>query len=129
MNIVAIIGIGVVGAVLSQLIKQYKPEYGLFVSLGTGILIVGLVVIYVSPILTGLQEFVDRSGMDRQYGAILIKSLGICYITQVACESCSDAGETAIASKIELAGKISVVLLALPLFEAIAKIAFQLIEG
>lgn len=60
---------------------------------------------------------------------ILFKALGLCFITQIAATPAADLGETAIASKVETAGKLSVLLVSLPLFEKILGIAGGLIGG
>ena len=62
-----------------------------------------------------------------EYVQILFKALGICLITQIACDACRDLGETAVASKVEAAGKISVLLISLPLFEQILAVVGSLI--
>ena len=58
-----------------------------------------------------------------------MKTLGICFLTQFAVDSCKDAGESALASKVELAGKVTVVVMALPLFQSIASTAVSLVGG
>jgi stage III sporulation protein AD len=60
---------------------------------------------------------------------ILFKTLGLCFLAQFAADSCRDAGENALASKVELAGKLAIVILALPLFEKITSTALALIGG
>ena len=59
--------------------------------------------------------------------AVIIKSLGICYITQLAADTCKDAGEGAMAGRIELSGRVAVLILALPMFTALLQIAVGLI--
>ncbi len=127
MNIIAFVGAGVIGAVLCAVLKQYKPEFGIYISLITGIIILGAAVLALKPVLDTLEELAGYSGADGEYAAILIKSLAVCFITQLAAESCRDAGEGAIASKIEFAGKCAVVLTALPLFNALAGLVTELI--
>ncbi len=55
------------------------------------------------------------------------KSLGICHLTQIASETCKDCGFNSIASKVELAGKIAIVLLTLPMLESLIKTIEKLI--
>ena len=59
----------------------------------------------------------------------MFKALGICLLSQLAADACRDAGENAMAEKAELAGKVFLLLLALPLFEKIAELALTLING
>ena len=70
-----------------------------------------------------------RWGISGEYGVILLKTLGVCFLTQLSADSCRDAGEGALAAKVELAGKLFIVILALPLFQQIAGSALSLIGG
>ena len=122
MNILAFIGAGLIGAVLSVVIKQYKPEFSIYISLITGMLMLGAAVLAISPAISTLLELVNISGVKSQYVEILVKALAVCYITQLASDSCADAGEKSIGSKIEFAGKCAIVLISLPLFNELTEI-------
>lgn len=125
MEWVGIIGIGLIGMVIAVLLRQYKPEYAVFVSLAVGILVIGMLCSQLLPIFDELKTML--SNLSLEYIAILIKSLGVCYLTQLASDACRDAGEIAISSKLELAGKITVLSLGLPLFGKLLEIVKQLI--
>lgn len=127
MNIIAFVGAGIIGTVLSVVIKQYKPEFGMYITLMTGMLMLGAAVSAVKPALDMISSYMEIADPDSVYAEILIKTLAVCYLTQMAGESCSDAGETSIAAKIALAGKIAVVLIALPLFEKLMEVIKQLL--
>jgi stage III sporulation protein AD len=57
--------------------------------------------------------------MRDDYAGILLRALGVCFLTQIACDTCRDAGEAAIAVKLEIAGKIAVLAISLPLFRQV----------
>ena len=80
-----------------------------------------------SPAIKEITTLLSGVGLSEKYGIILFKSLGVCFLAQFAADSCRDAGENALASKVELAGKISILVLSLPLFEEIAQTALGLI--
>ncbi|MCH5323640.1 MAG: stage III sporulation protein AC/AD protein family [Eubacterium sp.] len=122
MNIIAFVGAGIIGAVLCAVLRQYKPEFGIYISLAAGMLILGTAIVAIRPVIETLTELAGYSGVDNGYAEILIKSLAVCFLTQLAAESCRDAGEGAIASKIEFAGKCAIVLTALPLFTSLAQL-------
>ena len=92
-----------------------------------GILILGMIVAAAAPLFERMQALFAQTGAKAEYVQVLFKSLGLCFITQIACDACRDLGESAIASKVEAAGKISVLLISLPLFEQILNIASGLI--
>ncbi len=127
MNIAAIVGTGVAAAALAAVLRRSGAEYGLFVSAAASLLILYAVVTAVYPITELIGELSDAAGADNGNIAILIKALAVCFITQLAAESCRDSGEGAIASKIELAGKTAVLLLAIPLFRSLLGIVKGLI--
>ena len=129
MDIMKILGIAVIGLAVCVLFRQYKPEYGMLVGLITSLVILGLIFLEFSPVLNQLEVLLDGVGLPSEYGMILIKSLGICILAQLGSDACNDAGETAIAGKVELAGKIAVLLLSLPLFTKLLSIASGLIAG
>ena len=127
MEIWAIVGVGIVAAAICILVKQYKPEFAMLVSLCSGILIFTLIMLNLSPVLEQIRSYTARASLDNEYFKVLLKSLGICYLSSIASDTCSDAGQTAIAGKIELAAKVAVVLLALPLFGKIVDYSLDLI--
>lgn len=128
MNITALIAIAIVATVMSIILKQYKPEYSMFISIAAGIAMLIVVMAYVSPIFDAIRMLLSRVEQSGEIMAILLKSLGICYLTQIACDSCKDAGETAIAAKLELAGKVAILILSLPLFTRLGDVVTKLIE-
>ena len=129
MDIWTISGIGITATAICVLIKQYRPEFAMAVSLSCGALIFAAVLWKLSPALVELQELMNRASLDNGYFKVLLKSLGICYVTSVASDSCKDAGQAAISGKIELAAKAAILLLALPLFTELVDKALALITG
>lgn len=129
MEIVALCGIAVLAAVFSVMLRKYNPEYSFLISLCAGVLILFLLLSKISPAISQIKSLLSATGLDPEYGGILFKSLGICFLTQFASDSCRDSGEGAMASKVEFAGKIMIVLIALPLFEKIAQTALSLMGG
>lgn len=128
MNIIIIVSVALIAAVLSIVLKQYKPEYSLFISIAAGILIFISVFSVIEPILSYINELTDKAGLEGIYGEVLIKALAICYITQLACDCCKDAGENAIAGKLQMAGKIAILLSAIPMFKSLTDIVTELID-
>lgn len=99
------------------------------VGLAAGIVIFGLILIKVQPAFSEINRLMSGTNINTEYISILIKSLGICFIVQLASDACRDAGESAIASKVELAGKFAVLLVALPLFSQVAELVLSLIAS
>ncbi|MDD2955217.1 MAG: SpoIIIAC/SpoIIIAD family protein [Oscillospiraceae bacterium] len=123
------LGVGVVGMALAVLLRQYRPEYAPAVSLGTGVVIFLGVMSGLSPVFEELRLLMENAGLPVEYAEVLIKSLGICFLTQLAGDACRDAGETAIATKVELAGKAGVLAVSLPLFQSLLALVTTLVGG
>ena len=128
MNIIAFVGAGIIGAVLSVVLRQYKPEFSVYITLITGMLMLGAAVTAVKPVIETISGYLQIADPDSSYADVLVKSLAVCYITQMASDSCADAGEKSIAAKIELAGKFAIVLLALPVFDRLMEVIKQLLQ-
>ena len=125
----AVIGICLCAAALSLLLKQYRPEYSLFLSIACGIGILLWLLDSMMPILEQVKQFSSLAsfGMQQRAGSILIKSLGICLVTQAACDICRDIGENAFAARLETAGKAAMILLAGPMLTELLQQAIHLI--
>lgn len=114
MDIQAIIGIGIVGTLLSVTVKNYRPELGLCVSVATGVVIFILLADSLQHVFSGLYSICESAGVNIEFFKIAIKMIAVAYITQFAAELAKDAGEGAISKKIEFAGKVSVVASMVP---------------
>ena len=128
MDITAIAGIGILSALLCVIVRQYKPEMALGISAACGVLILIAVITMLSPSVEAIVRLTEAAGLDNGYAAILLKALAVCYITQLSADCCRDAGEAAIAAKIELAGKAAIVVISLPIFTSLAELVTKLIK-
>lgn len=121
-KIVSIAGLCIVAAVLCKLFSSEGKEYALYIKIAAAAAVMSSVIIFISPIAETIRSIYEKAGADKEYIAVLFKALGICYVTQFACDLCRDSGENALASHAELAGKVSLMMLALPLFNSLANI-------
>lgn len=129
MSIVTVVGLTVIAAFLAVLIRRHHPEYSMAISLMTGIIVLSLLLTQITPVIDRLSTLLSSASLPEEYGMILFKALGISLLAQLAADACRDAGESALAEKAELAGKIFLLVLALPLFEKIAELAVKLMNG
>ncbi|HOR13788.1 MAG TPA: stage III sporulation protein AD, partial [Clostridia bacterium] len=90
------------------LIRSYRPEIALQVSIITGVMLLVYLVTQVSGVLDSLRALAERYGLSMSYIGILVRIIGIAYLAQFAGEICKDAGESAMASKVELGGRIMI---------------------
>lgn len=127
-TVIAAAGIGVVAAAIAVVLRGTKPEFALMVSLAAGIFIMVKIFGDLVPVVAQIETVLSSASMPARYAGILLKSLGICLLTQVACDACKDAGESAIASKIEIAGRVAVLAVSLPLFTQVLSIVYSLMQ-
>lgn len=127
MDILQIVCVGIIAVVLSSVLKAQRPEIALQVSIVTGLLIFIIVIVKLSAVIDFIQTFSKKADIDSTYIAILLKIVGIAYIAEFGAEVCKDAGESSIASKIELAGKVTIVILAVPIVSSLLDLIVKLI--
>ena len=126
-EIIKIIGIGIVGLVIVIILKQYKPEYAIYVSIIAGILILYLSLEKLSGIINLLQSISDKTYINKQFLGILLKITGIAIITEFAVSICSDAGEKAIASKIEIGSKVIIIAMSIPIISSLLELIIEIL--
>lgn len=115
MNVFKVIAIGITGAVACLLLKKTENRYSALIAVATGIVILIICVKSLAQVIVSLQSIVDKAGIDDKLFAILLKIVGIGYLTEYACNLCNDMDCSGIAKNIAFAGKIAVFLLALPI--------------
>ena len=108
-ELIKIIGIGLVALVIAIILKQYKPEYAIYVSIIAGAIILGMSMEKLNEIIELLTSLSQKAGTNSYFILLLIKITGIAILTEFAVSICKDAGETAIASKIDFGGKIIII--------------------
>lgn len=119
MNIFQIVMIGILATIFIVLLKNYNPEYRIFLSLITGTIILLVVFQYMKPVLEGFRVMSNNIDIDNTYFEIIFKIIAVAYITEFGAQICKDAQENAIAMKIELAGKVIIIYFAMPIVFAL----------
>nr|WP_296157064.1 SpoIIIAC/SpoIIIAD family protein [uncultured Blautia sp.] len=119
MDIVKISLLGVSGVVLGFFLKGIKSEYSLFVTMGVGIMILGLAVGKLEYLFQSAGQLKEMLPVSQEYFSTLIKMVGITYVGQFAAGICKDAGQQATAAQIELFCKLSVLVLSMPVLMAL----------
>ena len=128
MLVFKIAALAVIAAILAVLLKKYRPEIALQVSIAAGLLILFAVIEQVTGIMESILGIAESFGLATSYLNIIFKVIGISYIAQFAAQTCRDAGEGAIAEKVELAAKILLLTLALPIVMELLQLVSSLIS-
>jgi stage III sporulation protein AD len=127
MDILQIVGFGLVATTLAVVIKKQKPEIALQLSLAAGVIIFLLMIDKIRMVVLVLEELAVKANINIFYMTTVLKIIGIAYIAEFGAQVCRDAGESAIATKIEFAAKIVIMVVAIPIIVAILESVIRLI--
>ena len=119
MDVIKVIGIGLIAVIIILILKQYKSEFAIYVSIGAGILIFALIAGKLLGIIEILQNLSSKASINNEFIALLIKITGIAILTEFAASICKDSGESAIASKIDFGGKVIIMSLSIPILSSL----------
>ncbi|HEY8347543.1 MAG TPA: stage III sporulation protein AD [Symbiobacteriaceae bacterium] len=128
MEVVKIVGIGLVAGMLISILRQQKPELAMQLSIAAAALIFLLMVSRIMQVVDVMQTLSARAQVDQAHMGAILKIIGIAYVTDFGSQVLQDAGERSVASKVEMAGKILIILLALPILLAILDTVLKLLE-
>ncbi len=123
-----ILAVCIISAAICIILKPKSAEYALFVTLAAGTLIFTLIFKNIFTTFLQVSKMLSSYGATEQYFSVALKALGIGYITTFAADSCRDAGQSALASKAELAGKCAIWMLSLPLVISVLETAVGFIK-
>lgn len=114
MDIVKIAIMGIVGALLGIMLKGQKKEYELYVTLGVSLCIFYFIMSKLQLVISVINRMQEYVNLDTSYIAILIKMIGITYVSEFSANLCKDAGYQAVAGQIEMFGKLSILAISMP---------------
>lgn len=126
MEIVKIIGVGIISLIIVIIIKQYKPEFAIYISIAAGVIIIVMVIDKLFAMVKLLTTLSQKSGINGTYLSILLKITGIAILTEFGTSICKDAGEQAIANKVEFGGKIIIISISIPIITALLEVLLKI---
>ncbi len=119
MEIWQIVGLALVVTVIGVVLRQIRPEISIQLTILAALMIFLLILGKVKVIIELLQNLADQANISSYYLLIVLKIVGIAYLAEFGAQICRDAGEGALATKVEMAAKVSVLVLAIPIIAAI----------
>ncbi len=127
MEIIKIIGIGLIALILIIIIKQYKPEFAVYISIIAGIIILILSASNISGVINLLKDISSRASINSKFLEIILKITGIAILTEFAVSLCEDFGEKAIASKVDIGGKVIIITMSLPIISSLLETIMRIL--
>lgn len=119
MEIIKIIGIAFIALIIIVILRQYRPEFVIYVSILAGAIIILMSIDKLSGIISLLNNIYSKTKANNEFLLILLKITGIAFLTEFGVSVCKDSGETAIANKVELGGKIMIIAISIPIISAL----------
>lgn len=116
MSIMAISLIGVTAAVLSLSLRRHNAEISIIIAIVGSIIVFVSVLLNLSSVYETFRSILSESNVNSQYITIMLKAVGICFLTEFAGDCCLDAGQRALANNIAIAGKVLILVTAIPLY-------------
>ena len=129
MAVFKIVGIALMAVAASLVLRAYRPELGLQIAIAAGVLILMLTLDELIALSSFLSETLVRFQIDPGYLKVMLKGIGTAYLAQVAADLCRDAGESAVAGKVELAGRVLILALCLPVLMSILEMVGSILSN
>lgn len=114
MEIISIAALALIAVILLTILRQERPELALALSILVGVLIFFSVIPKIGMVVSTMGSIANRAEVGTLHLSTLLRIVGVAYITEFAAQTCRDANEGAVASKVELAGKVIIMVLAIP---------------
>lgn len=127
MDILKIIGVGLIALIIIIIVKQYRPEFTIYVSLIAGAIIIVLIMDKISAIISLLTSLSNKTAINNEFLVLLIKITGIAFLTEFAVSICKDSGETAIANKMDMGGKVIIISMSIPIIASLLETVVRIL--
>lgn len=118
----------IVAALLALSLRGQRPEFAMLLSLGCGVFVLFYLLGEMKVISAELEELLSGLSQQSELTGLILKALGVCIVAELGSQCCRDAGENAIAAKVELAAKAALVLLSMPVFSSLLQMAGELLR-
>ncbi len=127
MEIFKIVAIGILICVVTLILKQVKPELTVVVVIAGSIVLITYALNYFTQVFNVFGNIVEKTGLNQGLFVILLKLIGVGYLVEFGASICEDSGNSSIASKIILCGKITIFLLSMPIITNLFDLILELL--
>ena len=119
MDIFNIVGFTIITLFLILVIKEQRSDFAMLLGVVAGIILLVFAMNKMENIIEMLNNLINKSGVNKEFFYIIIKVIGISYIIEFTKNICEDSSQSALGSKVEIAGKVIIVTLSLPLISSL----------
>lgn len=124
-----IVGMGLMATVLLMVVREERRELGVILRLAVGVAMMLLVIPDIARVVAAIVHISELAHVPAAYLALLLKVVGISYLTVFVAQLAQDSGEAGTGMRVELAGKIVILMLAVPLIASITETVLKLIPS
>ena len=128
MEIIKIIGVGFISLILSVIFKEYKKVYSVYISIIGCLIILFMNIDVMENVVSFVKDF-KTSNFDIPFLEVILKTTGIAILIEYAVSICKDAGENAVANKIDFAGKTIIISLTIPVISQSLELFLEVLPG
>ncbi|PAK34749.1 stage III sporulation protein AD [Bacillus safensis] len=128
-EIIQIVGLGLIATFLALIVKEQNPTFAFMLVVFTGCVIFLYLIDQIYAIISMIEKIAASAGVNMKYVETILKIIGIAYIAEFGAQLTKDAGQGAIASKIELGGKILILVMAVPILTVIIETILGMIPS
>ena len=128
MSLAGIMFFGIASALLAVLLGQVKGEYAIYIIMAAGIFLFIFILSKMSVVISAINQIKSYIRFDEGYINILIKIVGISYLTQFSSDICRDCGYHSLANQLQIFGKISVLAVSMPVLLSLLETINQVLE-
>lgn len=119
--------ISLVGVIMCVVLREKTPQLAILLSIVVGILIFSNIIQPLENLISVLNETAQKANVSEGYFSIVLKIIGISYLAQFGSQLCKDAGENAVAIKVELAGKVLIMATSAPVLIAVLEVVLAIV--
>lgn len=128
MEVIKLVGIGIVISIVTILLKQVKPELSIFAIIIGSVILLLYILNYFTSIFSTFNSILEKTNIDSQLFSLVIKIIGVGYLVEFGASICNDSGNSSIAEKIILGGKIIIFSMAVPIITSLFEVIMSLLK-
>jgi stage III sporulation protein AD len=129
LEIIQIVGLGLMLTTIILLLREKQPPFAFLLAVIGGVIIFLFLITKISSVIRVLERLAVQADINMVFLETILKIIGIAYIAEFGAQITRDAGQGAIASKIELAGKVLIMVMAIPIISVIIETIIELLPA
>mgnify|MGYP003312260167 CR=1 FL=1 len=129
MSSLTVCAAGIIASILAIVLKKNNAEYSFILTISASAIIITYIAGALIEAIGGVKHIFAMSDMSISYLTLLLKCVGICFLTEFTCDTCKDAGQAALSDIVLFSGRIFVLVSALPLFTELLNMVTELSGG